>query len=102
MLWDLVQVLDILLDQFGCSVVVVQHRQYAVDNGVVCLPEADVDAEDCVDDGEDEAVDEVPDGGSDALLVVEANGSVVGGGWGGVFGGLGGKIGSEHLLALGD
>lgn len=102
MLRQLGQALDILLNQLGRAVVVVQHGEHAVDNGVVCLAEADVDAEDGVDEDEDQVVDEVSDGGAHALLVVEADVPSSGGGLAVVVGEVGGEVWAHHLLALGD
>lgn len=105
MLWDLVQPFHVLGDQLRCAMVVVQYGQYSVDYGVVGLAEADVDAEDGVDEGEDQAVDEMPDRRAHALFVVKADvsGGVVGG-WllGGFFRGCWREVGLYHLFALAD
>lgn len=50
------QTLDVLADQLRCPVVVVQNGQYPVHDGMVDLSEADVDAEDEVDEVVDEDV----------------------------------------------
>ena len=50
--------------------VVVKHRKHLVNNTMVRLPEADIDAEEGVDYGEDEAVDHVAYSGSHSLFVV--------------------------------
>lgn len=102
MLRHFAQVLDILLDQLGRAVVVVQHRQYTIDNRMVGLSEADVDAEDGVDDAEDEAMNEMPYRWAYALLVVEADVPGAGVVGGGLFCGLVGEVGSHHLLPLRD
>jgi len=56
MIWQPLQLPDILLYQLRRPVVVVEHRVSPVKNVVVGIPDAVVDCEDEVDDDEDEVV----------------------------------------------
>jgi hypothetical protein len=72
------QVPDIFLNQLWRPVVMIQHCQYLIHNGMVGLPKPNVDAEESMDDTEDQAVDEMSNGRADSLLVVEAHMSAIG------------------------
>lgn len=56
MVRDLTKTLHIALDQLGCAVVVVQQGEESVDNGMVDLSQADVNAEEGMDNSEQRPV----------------------------------------------
>ena len=80
MLRNLAQTLDVSLDEFWCSVVVVEHGERAIDQSVVYLPCSDIDGEDDVDDVEDDDVQDMAHGRANSLTVVESRAIVAIGG----------------------
>jgi len=58
---EAVQFADVLVDEFGGAVVVVEDGEEAVGEGMVELAEADVDCEEELDDVVDEAMEDKVD-----------------------------------------
>jgi hypothetical protein len=56
MLGDLAQSSHISLDELRRAMVVVEHRQHLIHDGMVCLPKANVDAEYGMYDAKDDTV----------------------------------------------
>lgn len=68
---DLVQVLDVSSYEFGSAMVIVQHSQSTIHDGVVEMAGPNVEGEDGVDEGEEQLIQHLSESRSDSLAVVE-------------------------------
>lgn len=66
--------LDISPDKFWCSVVIVEHSQSTIHQGVVEMAGANVQGEDGVDEGEEQLMQQMLQCRSKSLAVVESLG----------------------------
>lgn len=77
MFGDLVQPIHISFNELRCPVVIVQDSQHLANNGMIRLPNPNVDAEYGMYDSKDHTVYQVADCGSNSFLVMESVGLAI-------------------------